>query len=351
MRANIHTMERVLKEDDGSEMIVRKNSLLDLEELMLKEAKKAGKKPSAVEEDMDDKKKKMAWHHRRKPLGESLVLLLGTSLWMWVLASMHCVGQDGPLSPQRDFGECFWERLVDPGAYIVYGFWCFIATFALDTLFIAMYPALVRGTPDPNGPLPSTRWFFCHFVVNGVISSYAFIDVKACFTKPNECGVTKWEGGTEVMGLAVALHFYHIVFFNLQAGDWLHHGMTALLTTPPILLCQQTRTISFALFFMTGLPGGLDYLLLTCVKLGWLHSIVEKQLYVVLTVWIRGPGVIAGAVLSMDAVFNEYYRSQYTWVVFLGIVWNMIICYWNGMYFMHCTLSDYYRPGRARVAS
>jgi hypothetical protein len=36
--------------------------------------------------------------------------------------------------------------------------------------------------------------------------------------------------------------------------------------------------------------GGVDYLLLTLVKLGWMDAELEKKFYVIISVWIRGPG-------------------------------------------------------------
>jgi len=290
-------------------------------------------------------------HRQKKPLAEILTYMLPVTLWMWVLGAFACVGSDGPMSPQKPMQECFWGVLQSPNTFTIFVAGTFFFTFVMDNLFQAVYPFICRGGGEKEGPLPSTRWFFVHSLVNMALAWYAYDDLVACARDIGTCATQKWSFGDEVMGIAVSVHFYHIVFYHLQAADWLHHGMTAVLTTPPILLCQQTRFISFSLFFMTGLPGGIDYLLLTLVKLGWLEGIVEKKLYVVITVWLRGPGVLAGATMNFVPLFDPNTKALLSWPIWAGILWNSVICYWNGMYFMHCTLSDYYRPGRARVAS
>lgn len=184
-----------------------------------------------------------------------------------------------------------------------------------------------------------------------VVAYLAWEDVTFCFTHTGECGLLTWTGGTQVMGIATGLHFYHIVFFHLKQHDWLHHGMTAILTTPPILLFHQARGVAVALFFMTGLPGGIDYILLTFVKLRWIDSIVEKQAYIVISVWIRGPGVLSAVIFGLGTILNSEIAAGLPWYKFSGQVWNCFVTYWNAMYFMHSTLSDYYRHGRGRVAS
>ena len=45
-------------------------------------------------------------------------------------------------------------------------------------------------------------------------------------------------------------------------------------------------------FFISGLPGGVSYLLLGLQKLGLLESIVEKRVTANLNTWVRTPGIL-----------------------------------------------------------
>eukprot|EP01062_Namystynia_karyoxenos_P003128 TRINITY_DN110_c0_g1_i1.p1 TRINITY_DN110_c0_g1~~TRINITY_DN110_c0_g1_i1.p1 ORF type:complete len:332 (+),score=35.62 TRINITY_DN110_c0_g1_i1:93-1088(+) len=331
MACRMHTMDRVRPDDMDKDQ---------------------PQSPPAKENLKDRTSQKKTSRSKQRKGGIELVLLLcGTVAWLCVLGVMSCLGQDGPLATElRPLDECVSVQFTQPDILIVLSIATMVGAYILDSLFLVLYPVLCIK-PDPAGPSPSTRWFFAHFLTNGVVSYFAWEDVYNCFTDVGTCGTTKWSGGTETVGIALGLHFYHICFFHLTAGDWLHHGMTAVLTTPPILVTHQARAVSLALFFMTGLPGGLDYFLLTMVKLGWLGSMVEKQAYVVISVWIRGPGVLSAAFLGFSTIFHTPVSSTLPWWKWLGQFWNLLVTYWNAMYFMHSTLSDYYKPGRARVAS
>jgi uncharacterized membrane protein (DUF485 family) len=46
-------------------------------------------------------------------------------------------------------------------------------------------------------------------------------------------------------------------------------------------------------FFISGLPGGIDYLMLAAVKTGHLDSYTEKRVNCSINTWIRGPGITA----------------------------------------------------------
>ena len=48
---------------------------------------------------------------------------------------------------------------------------------------------------------------------------------------------------------------------------------------------------SFLCFFISGLPGGIDYLMLTLVKHGVIDVMVQKRTCASLNVWLRAPGV------------------------------------------------------------
>jgi hypothetical protein len=50
--------------------------------------------------------------------------------------------------------------------------------------------------------------------------------------------------------------------------DWLHHGLVVFIMLPWTCYFQPYLGSNMAVWGLTGLPGGLDYVLLTLVKLG-----------------------------------------------------------------------------------
>ena len=61
-----------------------------------------------------------------------------------------------------------------------------------------------------------------------------------------------------------AIHLYHCVAFPLTASDIFHHLVFVSILCGLGILFKQTGGIAnnFGCFFLSGLPGGLDYILL-----------------------------------------------------------------------------------------
>ena len=82
----------------------------------------------------------------------------------------------------------------------------------------------------------------------------------------------------------------------------------------------------------TGIPGGIDYALLTCCKQGWLAWGVEKNVNRHLNVWMRGPfGAITGFLIVAAAFATPQGfadNGQRIFFVFFGLH-----AYWNSAYF------------------
>ena len=61
----------------------------------------------------------------------------------------------------------------------------------------------------------------------------------------------------------------------------------------------------FNMFFLTGLPGCIDYFLLGLVKLNILDKLKEKQINVYINNWIRGPGCVIGSAFTYVSWIND----------------------------------------------
>lgn len=133
--------------------------------------------------------------------------------------------------------------------------------------------------------------------------------------------------------LVFALHFYHIAAYKskFRRDDWLHHGLMIGIALPIGALFESGSLLGYSLFFTTGLPGGIDYLLLFLVRNGWIDRTVEKRVNTWLNVWIRSPGCVSHAAFVLahlsatNTPFGLYYMFAFV-TAFLN--------YWNGQYFM-----------------
>jgi hypothetical protein len=137
--------------------------------------------------------------------------------------------------------------------------------------------------------------------------------------------------------LVFALHYYHIAAYwnKLRKDDWLHHILMIGIALPVGGLLHSGSLLGHSLFFTTGLPGGIDYFLLFLTRNDIISRIVEKRVNSWLNVWIRSPGCVSNAVLSIVYLCSQ--QPSILW--YFGLV-TAILNYWNGQYFMAQVLED-----------
>ena len=104
--------------------------------------------------------------------------------------------------------------------------------------------------------------------------------------------------------LTYSLHIYHIIvyFKKLRFDDWLHHILMIFVVMPLSILLEGGYLLGHGLFFLTGLPGSIDYLLLFLVR----NDILAVSWFQVIACWV-----------------------------------TTIIVYWNGIYFMNQVVENY----------
>lgn len=190
----------------------------------------------------------------------------------------------------------------------------------------------------------NTRWFFIHSIGNFVVSYNALPDIYSCFKDPIYCHKLPWtDNSVDIFYLSMAMHLYHSLFFKLNRADKIHHIVMCCICGP-ITYYQQRLISTNAIFFLTGFPGCIDYLLLYLVKINKLAKNTEKIIYVYLTTWIRSPGLCSISLFTLYGL-NDYYYSDFTF--FLMSLLNVLLVFWNGQYYMMRTCIDYgYKMGQ-----
>jgi hypothetical protein len=133
--------------------------------------------------------------------------------------------------------------------------------------------------------------------------------------------------------LVVALHMYHIMLYfrKLRFDDWLHHILMIGVALPIGGYVDSKSLLGYSLFFTTGLPGGIDYFLLFLTRNNLFNRNREKEINAWLNTWIRSPGCISHATLTVLLTSTNFESLSFTW--FCGIL-VAALTYWNGQYFM-----------------
>ena len=187
-----------------------------------------------------------------------------------------------------------------------------------------------------------TRWFLLHSMINSIIVYYSLPDLIECYKNPTECYKIPWNNNSiNVYNYALLLHIYHCLFFKLTRDDYLHHFLMVIICG---ILCYglQSIIISFALFFLTGLPGAIDYMLLYLVKIKKLDIIIEKNIYLYLSLFIRSPGCICTTLIGSYGIIDYLNRKEYINLFVLSL--NLLLIFWNGQYYlMRCYKSYIYK--------
>ena len=184
------------------------------------------------------------------------------------------------------------------------------------------------------------RWFFIHSCANLFISIYSIESVIECVTSYNNCYYQPWDiNSYYAFEMSILLHIYHILFFRLNKADIIHHVIMCGIGGP-LSYYQNDKLCTASLFFLTGLPGFIDYFLLYLVKVDILSKNIEKIAYVYLSVWIRSPGLCIISSIAIDTLTELYYTNL---LKFCSLLLTGSLTYWNGQYYMMRTCIDYGR--------
>jgi hypothetical protein len=155
---------------------------------------------------------------------------------------------------------------------------------------------------------PKARWFAVHAFANLGVVATSLASVYVCAVDPVHAGDSRVYNDRSMFGrqhrvracasaapcterpaacrsasqwpvlIVNAVHVYHMIAFGkLSVNDYFHH----LMFIPTVGFFGQYyewgALRNFLCFFISGLPGGVDYLLLVLVKLGHIDVMAQKR--------------------------------------------------------------------------
>lgn len=140
--------------------------------------------------------------------------------------------------------------------------------FATFTTFICMSEYSQRS-----------RWFLLHALSNHYIMTNSYSDMIFCLKDPVICSNTDWSDNSKnAFLMCTVVHLYHCLFFKLTFDDVIHHGMM-LFICGPLAYHTNKITATASLFFLSGLPGLIDYTLLWVFKCLEFNHNIRKYIY------------------------------------------------------------------------
>ena len=212
-------------------------------------------------------------------------------------------------------------------------------SYMMFLYFISFFGAYL-GIDKLIGNKYEGKYYLIHGVNNALIAYLTFGDVVSTFTDFHTVLNTDTSALPSI--ITYSLHIYHLAAYykKFNLDDWLHH----ILMGAALVAAHQFdtgRLINYSLFFTTGLPGMFDYFLLFLVKNNKLESIVEKRVNNYINLWLRSPGCISHAVLTL-LVYNMYKETLLSGYIHqVGYLFTSSMTYWNGIYFMNKVVISY----------
>ena len=179
---------------------------------------------------------------------------------------------------------------------------------------------------------PKSRWFALHGVVNLVLAMECLPDIIVSLRNPIMCMRGELPYSLFPAYLSATLHTYHMLapwFRPLQTADYIHHLAFAGILGSCQLSYHWGPGSNIFMFFVCGLPGGIDYLMMSAVKEGALSSLTEKYYNNLINVWVLAPGCVGCSFW----IYACWAAGNTTQIPPLAIFTCIALCYANGQYY------------------
>ena len=189
------------------------------------------------------------------------------------------------------------------------------------------------------------RWFLLHFFGNLFVTVTSFSGFIQCLNDPiNSMNNTMFPNSNDFLSpsslwpisMINSIHIYHIIFYKLNSNDIFHH----LLFIPTVgflgLFYSWGPIRSFLSMFISGLPGGKDYLSLYLYKKKYINKLTQKKYSFLLNIFIRAPFICFNFFLHyLGFIYGitDIHPIVNLFVAGLGI--------FNAMYYLHSSMESY----------
>lgn len=193
------------------------------------------------------------------------------------------------------------------------------------------------------------RWFSVHAFGNLLAVISAFYATYCTLADPAEAMSSLKYNDSSFFGNATpwpiiivnAIHVYHMVAYNLTSADYFHHLTFALTMGSTGQLYRLGAFRSFLVFWLSGVPGGIDYFSLVLVKLGKLEPMTQKRNCAAINIWMRGPFLtISGFVIYLNYIYHGH-ESGTGYPPVLVAACISFLCYFNGQYYTKQSVANH----------
>jgi hypothetical protein len=185
----------------------------------------------------------------------------------------------------------------------------------------------------------NTSYYMQHFIINCIITRLCFPYFLTLFTDPFgiKDDYKEYLYIQYTYPILASLHTYHLYncYKHIKYDEFIHHILTYI-----FWIIQNRMDHPFyyvSLIWMSGVPGGLTYLMLFLQKNNIITSLQEKYYSMLLNIWVRAPGCIIYSTLLYVRMNYLFGNSSY---MHLFLIFFTMI---NGIHFSTTIIDSYYR--------
>ena len=195
----------------------------------------------------------------------------------------------------------------------------------------------------------STQYFILHFIHNMIIT---YIVAPYCLTMITDpIGVNDeyliYKNNYKFLYPMISgLHTFHLLqsYKKINYDEIIHHFIAY---TFSIINHVLSHPFYYSyLIIITGIPGGITYLLLFLQKLNLINSLTEKHISYLLNVWIRAPLSVVWSTLA----YNRLMYIEESFINKIFIIISMFFISLNGIHFMTTIAQSYYKQKFIKIS-
>lgn len=225
------------------------------------------------------------------------------------------------------------------------GLYDWACTLFIASIVVALIDKFLKHIVNlPSGTGGGARWFALHSICNILVVAMAISDASIVLFDPLKAIYINTMMSLYPLMFTLALHVYHTIEYYsvLTYIDWLHHILMIGFAIP-LTFVQPPSLITNAIHvFMMGIPGAIDYFMLSMVKLKIINSSIEKKINSFMNVWIRAPGIFYVTIIMYIQGKVMLESGDYSYARYLSLMLSCLLNFWNAFYFMERVVASRY---------
>ena len=180
----------------------------------------------------------------------------------------------------------------------------------------------------------TARWFQLHSAINFLISYLIRDDIYSFIFYP--LYAIKVNTDFKVVYYIIYLHSYHFFIKKLQLIELIHHVLFVFMGVLPCIFFWNYNIINLWILSGCGLPGAIEYFMLSLVKKDMLSCKRQKYISANINNYMRLPIAMYGLSLTYIA-----YMEKIIYCNSIFFIYICILIYTNGTFFNKLAIENY----------